>query len=332
MMNKLQRVSRVSVAWVFALLSFMPLPQAALAQVQNYPNKPIYFIAPIPPGGSTERLLRDVAQQLQKRLGQPVIVENKPGGAGSIGTAFVAKSAPDGYTFVLVNSSHSINPHVYSSLPFDAIKDLAPVVLMTSLPMGLFVHPSVPAKNLSEFIALAKEKPNTLNFSSSGNGGAGHLTGEMIQSAAGIKMTHIPYRGSAPALMDALAGQVQAVVADAPVAQQHVKTGTLRGLAVTSKNRVAAMPDVPTFAEAGLSGMESSIWIGILAPAKTPSDIVRKVNQEIVSILRAPAMTTRLNEQGFEVVASTPEEFGKVIRDDYDRFGTIVRNAKIKVD
>ncbi|HEV7912555.1 MAG TPA: tripartite tricarboxylate transporter substrate binding protein, partial [Albitalea sp.] len=265
-------------------------------------------------------------------LGQPVIVENKPGGAGSLGSAFVARTPPDGYTILLVNSSHVINPHVYSKLPFDALKDFTPVVWLTSLPLGLFVHPSVPAKTLAEFIALAKSKPDGLSFTSSGNGGATHLFGEVFMVQSGTRMVHIPYRGSAPAIGDVVAGQVPVSMADIPLAAQHVKSGALRALAVTSKTRVPAMPDVPTFAEAGLAGMENSVWIGVLAPAGTPPDIVRKLNREIVAILHEPAVAQRFGELGFEIVASTPEEFGALMRRDHERFGTIVKNAKIKID
>jgi tripartite-type tricarboxylate transporter receptor subunit TctC len=331
-MNRLQRMFAASAAWLLGAASLAVLPQAALAQAAAYPSKPITFVAPIPPGGSTDVLARDIARRLQERLGQPVIVENKPGGAGSIGSAFVARAPADGYTILLVNSSHAINPHVYSKLPFDAMKDFAPVVWMTSLPLALYVNASVPAKTLTEFIAMAKAKPGGLSFTSSGNGGATHLFGEMFMVQSGTKMVHVPYRGSAPAIADVVAGQVPVAMADVPLAAPHVKSGALRALAVTAKTRVPAMPDVPTFAEAGLPGMENSVWIGVLAAAATPPDIVRKLNREIVAILREPAITQRFVEMGFEIVASTPEEFGALMRQDHERFGTIVKNAKIKID
>jgi tripartite-type tricarboxylate transporter receptor subunit TctC len=244
----------------------------------------------------------------------------------------VARAPADGYTILLVNSSHAINPHVYSKLPFDAMKDFAPVVWMTSLPLALYVNASVPAKTLTEFIAMAKAKQGGLSFTSSGNGGATHLFGEMFMVQSGTKMVHVPYRGSAPAIADVVAGQVPVAMADVPLAAPHVKSGALRALAVTSKTRGPAMPDVPTFAEAGLPGMENSVWIGVLAAAATPPDIVRKLNREIVAILREPAITQRFVEMGFEIVASTPEEFGALMRQDHERFGTIVKNAKIKID
>lgn len=316
-----------------AALAIAALPYVATAQsAKDYPSKPIQFVAPLPAGGSTDVLMRDVARRLQERWGQPAIVENKPGGAGSIGTAPVARAAPDGYTLLLVNSGHAINGHVYPKLPFDPMKDFVPVVHMTSLALGLFVHPSVPAKTLSEFIALAKAKPGALSFASSGNGGATHLAGESFTLATGIKMVHVPYRGSAPAIADVVAGHVPVSFADLPLAAPHFKSGALRPLAVSSTARSPMMPDVPTFDEAGLPGILSSVWVGILAPANTPPDIVQKLNREIVAILREPAMTARLVEQGFEVIAGTPEQFGQLMKADYERFGITVRNAGIKLD
>jgi tripartite-type tricarboxylate transporter receptor subunit TctC len=328
-MRKLKRVFLASATWLIAVASLATLPQGALAQAQSYPNRPIYFVAPIPAGGSIDVLTREIARRLQERWGQPTVVENKPSGAGSIGTAMVARAPADGYTLLLVNSSHAINGHVYAKQPFDPIKDFVPVVHMTSLAMGLFVHPSVPAKNLAEFMALARAKSGSFSFATSGNGGAGHLAGESFKSATGIDMVHVPYRGSAPAIADVVAGQVPMVVADVPLAAPYVKSGALRPLAVATKKRHPLLPEVPTMAEAGIPNQEFSVWIGFLAPAGTPKDIVNKLNREIVAILREPAMTAHLIERGFEVVASTPEEFGKLIKADYDRFGVIVRNAKI---
>jgi tripartite-type tricarboxylate transporter receptor subunit TctC len=297
-----------------------------------FPNRPIAVVAPIPAGGSTDMLLRKVGLQLQKRVGQPVIVDNRPGGSSSIGTAYVAKAPADGYTLVLVNSSHAINPHVYPNLPFDAIRDFAPVVQMTNLAMGLFVNPALPVKNLAEFIALAKQEPNALNYASAGNGGVGHLTGEMFKRAAGVKIQHVPYKGSAPALVDVMSGQVQAVVTDAPLAQTYVNTGKLRALAIASGKRSPALPQVPTFAESGIGDMERPIWVGILAPAKTPVDVIRYLNREFAAILREPAVAADIAAQGFELVAGSPEEFGKNINEDYKFFGEIVRSAGIKAD
>ncbi|MDO8377055.1 MAG: tripartite tricarboxylate transporter substrate binding protein [Aquabacterium sp.] len=318
---------------LLAALAITLVPQAAVAQAASqYPNKPIRFVAPIPAGGSTDVLTRDVARRLQERWGQPTVVENKPGGAGSIGSAVVARAPADGYTLLLVNSGHAINGHVYAKLPFDPIKDFVAVVHLTSMPMGIFVHPSVPAKNLAEFMALARAKPGSLSFATSGNGGAGHLGGESFKLATGIDMIHVPYRGSAPAIADVVAGQVPVSFADVPLASPHVKSGALRPIALASPRRSSVLPDMPTMAEAGVPGQEFSVWVGFVAPAGTPKDIVDKLNREIVAIMREPAMLARQAELGFEVVASTPEAFAQTIKSDYERFGAIVRKANIKIE
>ena len=304
----------------------------ARAQADDYPNRPIRFVAPIPAGGSTDVLTRDIARRLQERWGQPAVVENKPGGTGSIGAALVARAPADGYTLLLVNSGHVINGHVYAKLPYDPIKDFVPVVHATSLAMGLFVHPSVPAKSLSEFLALARAKPGSLSFASSGNGGAGHLGGELIKSATGIDMVHVPYRGSAPAIADAVAGQVPVSIADVPLAAPHVRSGALRPLALASSRRSAVLPDLATFAEQGIANVDFSVWVGFLAPAGTPKAIVDKLNREIVAIIGEPAMRARLLELGFEVVAGSPAEFEQTMKADHDRFGAVVRKVGIKLE
>lgn len=317
---------------LLAVLALCIVQIPAWAQADDYPNRPIRFIAPIPAGGSTDVLTRDIARRLQERWGQPAVVENKPGSTGSIGAALVARAPADGYTLLLVNSGHVINGHVYAKLPYDPIKDFVPVVHATSLAMGLFVHPSVPARNLSEFLTLARAKPGGLSFATSGNGGAGHLGGELIKSATGIDMVHVPYRGSAPAIADVVAGQVPVSIADVPLAAPHVRSGALRPIALASAGRSAVLPDLPTFAELGIANVDFSVWVGFLAPAGTPRAIVDKLNREIVAIVREPAMKTRLLELGFEVVASSPAEFEQRMKADHDRFGAVVRNAGIKLE
>jgi len=307
-------------------------PPFAAAQADDYPSRPIRFIAPIPAGGSTDVLTRDIARRLQERWGQPIVVENKPGSTGSIGAALVARAPADGYTLLLVNSGHVINGHVYAKLPYDPIKDFVPVVHATSIAMGLFVHPSVPAKNLTEFLALARAKPGALSFATSGNGGAGHLGGESIKSATGIDMVHVPYRGSAPAIADVVAGQLQVSIADVPLARPHVGSGALRPIALAASQRSAALPDMPTFAELGVPNIDFSVWVGFLAPTGTPKAIIDKLNREIVSIVREPAMAARLVELGFEVVASTPVDFEQTIKRDHEAYGIVVRNAKIRLE
>jgi len=304
----------------------------ATAAADTYPSKPIRIISPIPAGGSNDILARDVGAELQKRLGQSVVIENKPGAAGSIGTAEGARAQPDGYTITLVYSSHSINPHLYKSLSYDAIKDFSPVVLMASLPMGLFVHPSMPAKNVEEFIALAKEKPGSINYASSGNGSVSHMVGAMFAHTTNTELTHIPYRGSMPAKTDLLAGRVQAMFADVDLVQQHVKLGELRPLAIATQERLPGYEDVPTFVEAGLPDMVVSSQVGFLVPAGTPAAIIEKLNREIVEILHEPEMTKRINGRGMTVVASTPDEFSRIIKDDLERFGVVARSANMQIN
>jgi tripartite-type tricarboxylate transporter receptor subunit TctC len=305
----------------------------AQAQVHAaYPSKPIRLIAPFAAGGSIDALARDIARHLQERWGQPVVVDNRPGGAGSIGTAALAKSPPDGYTILLANSGHVINPHVYAKLPFDAIKDFTPVITTTSLTVGLFVHNSVPVRNVAEFVAMAKAKPGDVSFASSGTGGASHLAGAMFMAATGTSLIHTPYKGSAPAVNDLVGGHVQAMFADMPAAMPHVRSGALRLLAVTSKARQASAADVPTFAEAGVQNMELSVWSGILAPAGTPRDVVQKLNLEIGAIVREPAVANRFTGMGFEMIPGTPEDYDRTIRADFERYGAVVRRYNIKAD
>ena len=302
------------------------------ALAQSYPSKPIRFVAPIPAGGSTDVLAREVAKHLTETWGQPVVVENRPGAAGSIGADVVAKSAPDGHTILLVNVGHAINPSVYPKLPFDAVKDFTPVILLASIPLGLVVHPSVPAQSMKEFIALAKAKPGQLNFGSSGNGGGSHLAGEIFKSMTGTQLVHVPYKGSAPAVTDLLAGQIQVMFPDMAVVTPHIKAGKLRPLVIATQKRSPALPDVPTSQEAGLPGYELAAWVGILAPAGTPKEIVGKLNAEIAKFIRQPAMKERLQSQGFELVASTPEQFGTVLQTDVAKYAKVVKEANVKVD
>lgn len=323
---------RWSTLGALALLAVCAVQFEAWAQADDYPNRPIRFVAPIPAGGSTDVLTRDIARRLQERWGQPTVVENKPGGTGSIGAALVARAPADGYTLLLVNSGHVINGHVYAKLPYDPIKDFVPVVHATSLAMGLFVHPSVPAKTLPEFLALARAKPGSLSFATSGNGGAGHLGGELIKAATGIDMLHVPYRGSAPAIADVVAGQVPVSIADVPLAAPHVRSGALRPIALAASRRSAVLPELATFAEAGIANVDFSVWVGFLAPAGTPRAVVDKLNREIVAIIAEPAMRARLLELGFEVVASLPAEFEQAMKADHERLGAVVRKAGIKVE
>ena len=308
------------------------LLSCAAAAQQDYPNKPISFVAPCAAGGSIDALVRDISRHLQERWGQPVIVDNRPGGAGSIGTAAVAKARPDGYTIMLANSGHVINPHVYPKLPFDVNKDFTPVIATTSLTVGLFVNHTVPVRTVAEYIEMARARPGLVTFGSSGTGGASHLAGAMFMAATSVQLNHVPYKGSAPAVTDLVAGHVQSMFGDLPAMLPHVRAGTLRLLAVTSKTRHPAAPDVPTFEELGVRDMRMAVWSGVLAPAGTPADVVAKLNREIGLVMREPSMVARFGGMGFELIPGTPDEFDRMLRADYEAFGAVVRKFDIRAE
>ncbi|MDP1691106.1 MAG: tripartite tricarboxylate transporter substrate binding protein [Burkholderiaceae bacterium] len=298
----------------------------------GYPNKPIRFIVPYSSGGSTSHVARIVAAKLAESWGQQVLVDNKPGANTVIGSEALVRSAPDGYTISLAASTHTTVPHLMSNLPYDPIKDFTPVAGMVTTQLVLVLNPSVPAKNLKEFIALAKAKPNELNFAAVGTGSSTHLAGEVFKSVAGVKMQHVPYKGTAPALTDLIGGQIQ-LNFDTPVTSiPHIQSGRLRAIAITGKNRLPTLPDVPTFAEAGLPEYDFQIWMGVLAPAGTPKDIVDKLAAEIGRILAMPDVKQQLSAQGLDVSYRPPEQFGALIRADLDRFGNVIKAAGIKIE
>ncbi len=306
---------------------------AATVQAQTYPSKPIRMIVPFPPGGTTDILARAIGAELTKAWGQPVVIENRPGAGGNIGSEAVAKSPGDGYTLLMGTvGTHGINPSLYKKMPYDAVKDFAPVTLVALVPNILVVHPSVPAKSVAELIALAKKQPGKLTYASSGNGTSIHLSGALFESLAGVQMVHVPYKGSAPAVTDLLGGQVNMMFDNMPSALPHVKAGKLRALGVTSAKRSPAVPDVPTIAEAGVKGYEASSWFGVLAPATTPKDIVAKLNAEIAKSLGTPEMKEKLSSQGAEPVGNTPEQFGAFIRAEIDKWAKVVKASGATVD
>ncbi len=300
---------------------------------QGYPSRAIRFIAAFPPGSASEILGRVVGQKLHERLGQPVVVETRPGAGGTIGADLVAKSAPDGYT-ILVGSSAEITVGVslYAKLPYDPVKDLAPIIVIGPVPNILVVNPSVPVTSVKELVALAKSKPGQLNFGSSGNGTTSHLAGEMLKLQAGIDMVHIPYRGSPPALTDLLGGRISVMFAPLTTALPHVRAGKLVALAVSSPKRSPATPEVPTLMESGFPDFEASIWFGFLAPAATPKDIVTKLNAEIGRILQVPDVRETLSKQGAEPVGGTPEEYGALIRRDIAKWAKVVKESGARID
>ena len=306
---------------------------APAAAQQNFPTRPIRMICPFPPGGTTDLVARLVAQKFTEAWGQQVVVDNRPGAGGVIGTEMVAQAAPDGYTILLGSiTTHAVNPALYKNLKFDPIKDFAPVSLVVSSPQLLAVHPSVPAKSVKELIALAKAKPGQFNYASAGTGTSPHLTFELFRSMAGIDVVHVPYKGTGPAITDLVGGQVQMMITGVVALMPHVKSNRLRALGVTSAKRVAALPDVPTIAESGVPGFDVSSWFGVFLPAKTPRPIVMKMNGEIQRILANPEVRQRLIDQGADPASNTPEEFAAYVKSEMARWGQVVRSTGAKAD
>lgn len=309
------------------------LAASALAQAQSWPTKPIRYIVPFPPGGTTDILGRMVAAGLQQALGQPVVVENRSGQAGSIGAAELARAAPDGYTVGGGTiSSHAINVTLYPKLPYDPIKDFAPITMLATLPNMLVVHPSLNVNTVQELVALLKANPNRFNFGSAGNGTSQHISGEMFKIATGTQMQHVPYKGSGPMIPDLLAGTIQMSFENITTAYPPVKAGKLRALAVTSARRSFLASDVPTMSEAGIPGYDISSWQAMFAPAGTPKEIVARLHAEVVKILRAPDNAKKLAELGLEPGGMPPEELGALIRADIPRLGRVVRESGAKAD
>ena len=306
---------------------------SAAVSAQAYPTKPVKFIVAYPPGGPTDILARMLSPKLQAGLGQPFLVESRPGAGGNVGTDFVAKSPPDGYTILLSASGPlAINVTLYKSLPFDPLKDLTPVIHVASVPLVLVVHPSVPAQTVRELIALLKGKPDAYSFSSAGNGTPQHLSAELFQTMAGVKMVHVPYKGSAPAINDLVGGQVLIAFESMVAVLPQVKGGRLRALATTGTRRSSLLPDVPTVAEAGVPGYVSIAWYGVVAPGGTPKAIVDRLNAEIAKALDTPELKQRLAELGSDPVHGTPEQFGAFIKSETVRWGKVVKESGATVD
>lgn len=307
-------------------------PFATQAQTTDYPDKPIRLLVPYPPGGGTDVIARIVQERFQALLGQPLIIENRGGAAGAIGTDIAAKSPPNGYTVLFTLSSHTINPAIYPKLPFNTAKDFEPVGMVASLPQILVASPDFPAKTVAELVALAKARPGTLSFASVGNGSPGHLAGELMKLRTGIEMTHIPYRGGGPALTDVIGGQVSLLWVSIPAAAQFVRSGKLKALAVSTQKRGAEFPDIPTMQEAGVPDFEVDSWYAMFVPAKTPQAIIKKLNSAINTVVREPGIQAKLLAQGSEGVGGTPEELGKVVSTELVRWKKLAKDASIKVD
>jgi tripartite-type tricarboxylate transporter receptor subunit TctC len=306
------------------------------AIAQDFPNKPITLIVPFAPGGSSDVIARLVGAKLTESLKQPVVIESKPGGAGVIAMQAAARAPADGYTLILGHiGTMAVNPAMFEKLPYDAVKDFMPVSLVATVPTVLVVHPSLPANNLKEFLDLAKSKPGSINLGSAGNGSAGHLASEYLKQVTKLdkdSIVHVPYRGTGPMLTDLLAGQTQATVTGAIPVLPHIKAGKLRVIAVGTTKRLDVMPDVATVAEAGFPDFETSQWYGILAPANTPTAIVKKLSTEIAAALTATDVVAKLKADGSEPIGSTPEEFATFIAKEAVRWGTVVKTAGIKAE
>ena len=301
------------------------------AFAQTYPAKTVRIIVGYPPGGPTDVIARTVAQKLTIALGQQVIVDNRPGASGMIGAEQVVKAAPDGYTLLTVPITYAVTPSVYPKMPYDAEKDLAPVALVASSPFILVVHPTLPVKTVKELIALAKSRPGQINYASASTGGMPHLAGELFNMMTGVKLTHIPYKGAAPATVDLLAGQVSLMFNNMLSAMPLVKANKLRAVAVTSLKRSAAIPELPTIAET-VKGFEASGWYGAFAPAATPKDIIAKLNAEINKLMRLPDVAQRLAGDGVEAASMTPAEFGAYLHSEIAKWGKVVKISGTKVD
>ena len=315
-----------------ALLAATVLALAASASAQTFPTRPVRIIVPFPAGGPSDILTRMMGARLADLWGQQVVVDNRPGAGTIIGTDLVAKAVPDGHTLVMIYTGHAANPSLHSKLPYDTLRDFAPVTLGTTLPIIIVGHPSLPAGSVKELIALAKAKPGQIVFATSGNGSAGHLAGELFKSVSGVNLLHIPYKGSAPAIADVLGGQVPITFDGLPAALPHVQAGKLRAIAVTSLERSPLLPDVATVAESDFPGFSADSWFGVLAPAKTPPAVVKQLNANMVKVLQLPEIRDRLVAMGYRPIANTAEQFDAFIRAEIAKWAKVIKEAGITVD
>jgi tripartite-type tricarboxylate transporter receptor subunit TctC len=303
-----------------------------VASAQTYPSRPIRIVSPFAAGGGNDAICRILSPRLSESLKQQVFIENRAGANGIVGTEVAARSAPDGYTILLIPSGHAVNATLYKKLPFDSIRDFTPITLVGSSPLVLAVHPSLPAKNVKELIALARARPGQLTYGSAGVGSSGHLGGAQFETLTGSKMTHIPYKGMGIVVVDLMSGQVTMTFGTSLSVVPHVRAGRLRALATTGAKRSPALPDLPTVAEAGVPGYEASIWYGFVAPAKVPAEIVTRLHSAIVAVLQMPETRERFASQGLDVLYNTPEEFGKLLVSDIGRWAKVVERAGVQAE
>ena len=314
------------------LLALASVTAPGLGVAQGFPTKPVKIVVPYPPGGANDIVSRLLAQRLTDSLGQSVVVENRPGASGNNGADSVAKAPADGHTLVLVTTGHSIAPSLYAKLPYDIRSDLVPVTTLISGPMLVLTHPQGPLKTMAELIASAKARPGQLNYGSAGNGSTTHLAAELIATTAGVKFNHVPYKGSAPAMVDVMAGNADMVMDLMLSSMPHVRAGKLRAIAVTSAQRMAELPDVPTLMESGFPGMELAVWNGLMAPANTPKAVIDKLNAEIRKVMDTPDMKERIGSQGFAVLTGTPEQFSSLLKAEMERWAKAVKASGAKAD
>ena len=316
-----------------ALAAVLAIAPCSAAQTQSYPTRPVRLLVPSTPGGSVDTLSRAVATRLSEKWGQQMVVDNRPGAGGVIAAELTAKAPPDGYTLLMCTvASCANNVSLHRNLPYDPVKDFEPVTLVATQNLMLLVHPSIPAASVKDLVALAKANPRKYSFASAGNGTGGHLSGELFRMLAGVDLLHVPYKGVAPAIVDVISGQVSMTFASILSSLPQVKSGKLKALAVTGAKRSPAAPDMPTMIEAGVKGYESATWYGVLAPAKTPKDIVAKLNTDIVAILKQPEVRDRLSKEGAEPVGSTPQELGAYIRSEIAKWGKVIKAAGVQAN
>jgi len=320
--------------WLPVLYACCLTAQVCAAQAGDapYPNRPIRFIVPQPPAGTADILARIIGQKLAESLAQPVVIDNRPGASGTVGSDLVAKARPDGYTILMTLTSHTTTPSLYAKLPYDPIKDFAALSMVTSAPLVLLLNPAVPARGVKDLIALAKAKPGQLNFTSAAIGSGGHLAGELLKSMGGFTATYINYRGTGPAIVALLANEVQYMFAGLLPAQVQIKAGKLRAVAVTSARRSSLIADLPTVAESGLPGFEVIGWYGILAPARTPAPVVQRLNAEIIKVLGLPDVREQIAGQGAEVVGDTPAQFAAFLKADIARWAPVIKTSGARAE
>jgi tripartite-type tricarboxylate transporter receptor subunit TctC len=302
------------------------------AHAQQYPSKPVRFISPYPAGGGNDTLLRIIGEKLGEQMGQRIIVDNRPGANTIVGTELLAKSPPDGYTFILVPNSFATNPGFYPKLPYDTIKDFAPVGQIAQSPQMIVAHPSVPVRTLQELFALAKAKPDTLSYGTSGNGSVGHLAGVLLSMMSGVKLTHVAYKGTAPAVNELIGGHIPLMISSMIATLPHVRSGKLKIIALTTAKRSQAIPQVPTISESGVPGYDATLWYGILAPGRTPEPLVKRMNTELGTVLRTPDIVEKLSTQAVEPHHTSPEQFAALIRSEHAKWTKVISTSGVKSD